>query len=164
MAFKSGNETSICEEALNRQINLQIKASHTYLAMGRFFAKPDVNLKNVSQFFFDNAEEEIVHINTLSQYRSERGWKARFSDDTSTSSDYDTATFTVMQAIATALTLEKDVNENLLFLYKTSQCDTHFHEFLSGSFLTDQIAAIVQMEGAIMRLSNLTSVTDGIKE
>ncbi len=47
------------QEALNKQINLELRAYYAYLAMGAYFE--ELNLKGFARWVLDHAEEEMAH-------------------------------------------------------------------------------------------------------
>lgn len=60
--------TNGCVKEMKRQIQAEINASVTYLAMGAHFAKDTVNRPGFSQFFFKSASEEREHATKLIEY------------------------------------------------------------------------------------------------
>lgn len=57
-----------CLDEVKRQIQAEINASVTYLAMGAHFAKDTVNRPGFSEFFFKSASEEREHATKLIEY------------------------------------------------------------------------------------------------
>lgn len=50
-----------CEAGINRQINMELKASYLYLAMSQHFDREDVALPGFKKFFAKASEEEREH-------------------------------------------------------------------------------------------------------
>lgn len=51
--------TEATQEALNKQINHELRAYYAYLSMSAYFE--DINLKGFSAWFYHHAEEEMMH-------------------------------------------------------------------------------------------------------
>jgi ferritin heavy chain len=58
-----------------KQINLELKASHIYLSMASYFARDNVALPGLHQFFKKSSEEEREHAEKLIDYQNKRGGK-----------------------------------------------------------------------------------------
>ena len=65
--------TKGCVKEVRRQIQTEIDASLTYLAMGAHFAQDSVNRIGFSEFFFKAAGEEREHAGLLIEYLLMRG-------------------------------------------------------------------------------------------
>merc|ERR1712055_871109 len=64
-----------CEALVNKQINIQLYASHVYIAMFSYFTGADQALPGFAKFFrkFSNAERN--HGGALMEYQAKRGGK-----------------------------------------------------------------------------------------
>lgn len=60
------------QEALNNQIKLEAESSQAYLAMG-VWAEIQPGLEGVSEFFFQQSDEERIHMLKLIRFVNERG-------------------------------------------------------------------------------------------
>lgn len=60
------------QEALNNQVKLEAASSHAYLAMASW-ADIQPGLDNVAEYFFQQSEEERVHMLKLMRFVNERG-------------------------------------------------------------------------------------------
>jgi ferritin len=60
------------QDALNNQVKLEAASSHTYLAMASW-AEIQPGLDNVAEYFFQQSEEERVHMLKLMRFINERG-------------------------------------------------------------------------------------------
>lgn len=65
--------TSGCLSEVRRQIQKEIDASLSYLAMGAHFAQDTINRPGFSEFFFKAAGEEREHATKLIEYLLMRG-------------------------------------------------------------------------------------------
>ncbi|VEL29893.1 unnamed protein product [Protopolystoma xenopodis] len=68
-----------------------------------------------------------------------------------------------LDAMQTALELEKEVNSSLIQLHKTAElhCDAQMQDFIESNFLKEQVEAINMLAGFI---SNLKRVGPGLGE
>jgi ferritin len=64
------------QEALNKQVKLEAASSHTYLAMASW-SEIQPGLDNVAEYFFQQSEEERVHMLKLMRFINERGGFAK---------------------------------------------------------------------------------------
>ena len=60
------------QEALNRQVQMEAQSSQAYLAMASW-AEIQPGLEGVTEFFYNQSEEERVHMLKLIRYINERG-------------------------------------------------------------------------------------------
>lgn len=60
------------QEALNRQVQMEAQSSQAYLAMASW-AEIQPGLEGVTEFFYNQSEEERVHMLKLLRYINERG-------------------------------------------------------------------------------------------
>lgn len=65
--------TDPCTKLMKAQIQEELTASMTYLAMGAHFSKDTINRPGFAKFFFDSASEEREHALKLIQYLLMRG-------------------------------------------------------------------------------------------
>lgn len=115
-----------CEEAINRQINMELFASYTYLSMVNFrydaieqllmkiwfkafyFDRDDVALPGMHSYFKHASDEEREHAMKLLKYLNKRGGKI-ILQDIKVPEQLDE--MTALEAMTKALELEKFVNE-----------------------------------------------------
>ncbi|KAM7349419.1 ferritin 3 heavy chain homolog isoform 3-T3 [Cochliomyia hominivorax] len=101
------NFSKECEKAINRQINLELKACHNYLAMAYHFNRCDVASPGVFKFLNDASHEERKHAEMFMEYMNKRGGTIEIEaiekppDKIATAKD----------AMLAALHLEKQVNQ-----------------------------------------------------
>lgn len=60
------------QEALNKQVKLEAASSHAYLAMASW-CDIQPGLDNVAEYFFQQSEEERIHMLKLMRFINERG-------------------------------------------------------------------------------------------
>ena len=139
------------ENAINAQVNLELTASYVYQSMAFYFDRDDVALPGFSDMFKKNSEEEREHAEKLMKYLNKRGGKIVFQDIAKPpKNEWGNG----LNALETALDLEKKVNDSLLKLHAlaTSKNDPHLTDFLESEFLDEQVEAIKKLGDQITKL------------
>lgn len=129
------------EEALNKQINMELNASNTYKSMSVYFDRDDIALPGLSQFFKKCSDEEQEHADYLIKYINSRGGRVILEDiKKPAQNEWGNA----LQALEIALALEKKVNQSLLDLHgiASSNGDPHLSDFLESKLLGEQVESI----------------------
>lgn len=139
------------EQALNAQINMELSASYVYQSMAFYFDRDDVALPGFSHFFAENSKEEREHAEKLMKYVNKRGGKVVLHDIPRPEKD---EWGNGLDALQTALELEKKVNESLLILHATAakNNDAHLTNYLEEEFLEEQVEAIKDLGDKITKL------------
>lgn len=148
------------EQALNRQINMELYASYFYLALAYQFDRHDVALKGFYEYFKKNSDEEREHAQKLMKYINARGGSIKLEAiQAPVKFDYDNG----LDAMKVALQLERDVNESLLNIHQLAakHNDPHLTDFLEEEFLDEQVQSIKEVSNHI---TNLTRVGPGLGE
>jgi ferritin heavy chain len=114
MSLCKQNYSSESEAAVNRQINTELKASHTYLALAAYFARDNVALPGLRKFFQKSSDEEREHAEKLIAYQTMRGGKVNLGSVPEPETEWKSA----RNAVEIALQMEKDVNKSLLELHE----------------------------------------------
>ncbi|KAF4523198.1 hypothetical protein B566_EDAN002457 [Ephemera danica] len=147
------------EKALNKQINLELYASHVYLTIAANFDRDDVALKGFHKWFKKQSDEEREHAEKLIKYQNKRGGRLLMEtiEGPPPRSNWDSP----LLALQFALFLEKKVNQSLLDLHKlaSSREDPHLCDYLESEFLTEQVESMKEIADMI---TNLQRVGDGL--
>lgn len=148
------------ELAINKQINMELHASYVYLALAYQFDRHDVALKGFYKFFKENSDEEREHAQKLIKYLNDRGGSLTLSP-IQPPARYNFKTG--LEAMHSALQLERDVNESLLQIHKIASRvgDPHLTDFLEEEFLDEQVQSIKRIGEHI---TNLNRVGNGLGE
>nr|QVE05143.1 ferritin 2 [Dermanyssus gallinae] len=149
-----------CEDAINKQINMELYASYVYMSMGFYFDRDDVAFKNVKKFFLKASEEEREHAMKLMSYQNMRGGRIVLQPVAKPERDeWDS----IQQAFESAIELEKKVNESLLNIHKiaSDHADAQFCDFLETHYLEEQVKSIKQLSDHI---TNIIRVGSGLGE
>ena len=139
-----------CEKSLNKQINMEMYASYTYLTLYSYFIQQDKALHGFAKMFIKNSDEEREHSLTLIEYQAKRGGKVVMEDIKKPEVELKTA----KDAVEAALKLEKEVNQSLLDLHVLAgeKGDGHLSDFLEEHFLEEQVDSIKEIGDLVTRL------------
>ncbi|CAH8480848.1 unnamed protein product [Schistosoma turkestanicum] len=137
------NFATECEDAINKQINVELQAAYDYMAFFTYFDRDDVSFPKAAEFFRKVSREEHEHAEKLAKYQNKRGGRVQYSDIKCPTK----IEFTDLEdAINTALSMEKAVNESLLKLHEVASKnnDPALTDFIESEFLHEQEDAIKQ--------------------
>ncbi|CAL1538281.1 unnamed protein product [Lymnaea stagnalis] len=146
------NYAEECEAAINRQINLELYASYVYSSMAFHFDRDDVALPGFHKFFKKQSDEEREHAEKLMKYQNMRGGRVLLQDVKKPELD---EWGNGLEAMSSALKLEKSVNQSLLDLHKVAEGknDVQLGDFLEGEFLKEQSESIKQIADYVRQLT-----------
>jgi len=141
-----------CEEALNKQINVELRASYTYQSMAYYFDRVDVALPGLHKLFKKSSSDERQHAEKIMDYVNKRGGSIVLAPIGKPSQD---AWGSAADALRAALELEKSVNQSLLDLHAlaSKHGDPHLTDFLEEEFLDEQVEDIKKLGDMITRLN-----------
>lgn len=160
MSLIRQNFDQLSEDAINKQINMELHASYVYLALAYQFDRHDVALKGFFEFFRSNSDEERGHAQKLMKYLNERGGDIKL-EPVQPPAKYNFTTG--LEAMTAALDLEREVNESLINLHELAAKvgDAHLTDFLEEEFLDEQVKSIKAIGDHI---TNLKRVGPGLGE
>jgi len=140
------------ETVINDQINMELYASYVYQSMAFYFDRDDVALPGFSKFFKHNSDEEREHAEKFMKYLNSRGGRVVLKDVKRPDND---EWGTGLNALQTALNLEKQVNASLLSLHAVASThnDPHLSNFLEEEFLTEQVESIKELGDHVTKLT-----------
>ena len=145
------NYSTEVEAAVNRLVNLHLRASYTYLSLGFFFDRDDVALEGVGHFFRELAEEKREGAERLLELQNDLGGCALFQDVQKPSQDEWGKTQEAMEA---ALALEMNLNQALLDLHAlgSARADPHLCDTLESHFPDKEVKLIKKMGSHLANL------------
>lgn len=148
------------EAGINKQINLELYASYVYLSMAFHFDRDDIALPGTHKYFKKASDEEREHAQKLMKFQNQRGGRIVLQDVKKPEKD---EWGTLLDAMQTAQTLEKHVNQSLLDLHQTAEThgDKQMCDWIESHFLTEQVEAIKELGDYI---TNLKRVGPGLGE
>ncbi|CAH8509617.1 unnamed protein product [Schistosoma rodhaini] len=74
------NFVTECENAINKQINVELQAAYNYMAFFTYFDRDDVSFPKAAEFFRKASHEEREHAEKLVKYQNKRGGRIEFMD------------------------------------------------------------------------------------
>nr|2V2L_A Chain A, FERRITIN LIGHT CHAIN [Equus caballus]2V2M_A Chain A, FERRITIN LIGHT CHAIN [Equus caballus] len=157
------NYSTEVEAAVNRLVNLYLRASYTYLSLGFYFDRDDVALEGVCHFFRQLAQQKRQGAERLLKMQNQRGGRALFQDLQKPSQDEWGTTPDAMKA---AIVLEKSLNQALLDLHAlgSAQADPHLCDFLESHFLDEEVKLIKKMGDHLTNIQRLVGSQAGLGE
>ncbi|XP_053307465.1 ferritin heavy chain B-like [Spea bombifrons] len=157
------NYSQDSEAAINRMVNLKMYASYTYLSMSYYFNRDDVALHHVAEFFEELSHEEQEHAEKFQKYQNKRGGRIVLQDVKKPERDEWVNSLDAMQ---TALNLEKTVNQALLDVHRvaTDRNDPHLCDFLESEQLEEHAKRIKKLGDYITNLKRLGVPQNGMGE
>jgi len=152
--------TKGCVKEVRRQIQAEIDASLTYLAMGAHFAQDTVNRPGFSEFFFKAAGEEREHATKLIEYLLMRGQINDVTNLINVNVPSKTEWTSGVEALKDALRTEASVTKSIKTVIARceedeNKTDYHISDFLTGDFLTEQYHGQRDLAGKISTLDKL---------
>ncbi|XP_038637363.1 ferritin heavy chain A-like [Scyliorhinus canicula] len=69
-----------CEDAVNKQINLELYFSYVYLSMSFYFDWDNVALHHFAEFFKEQSHEEWEHAEKLMKFQNKHGGQIILED------------------------------------------------------------------------------------
>ncbi|XP_078093220.1 ferritin, heavy subunit-like [Mustelus asterias] len=152
-----------CEDAVNKQINLELYSSYVYLSMFCSFDRDDVALSHFAEFFKEQSHEEREHAEKLIEFQNKRGGRLILEDVKKPEQD---EWSNGLEAMQRALQMEKNVNQSLLDLHKLSSgnTDPHLFDFLETHYLDEQVRMIKKLGDHITNLKRLGAPENGMGE
>ncbi|XP_038205074.1 ferritin light chain 1-like [Arvicola amphibius] len=150
------NYSTEVEAAMNRLVNLDLRASYTYLSLGYYFDRDDLALEAVGHLSGKLAEEKREGAKRLLKLQNDRGGRALFQDVQKPSQDEWGKSQEAMEA---ALALEKNLNQALLDLHSlgSASTDPHLCDFLENHFLDEEVKVIKKMGNHLTHLCRLAA-------
>jgi len=154
------NYESESEAGVNKQINLKLYASYVYLSMAYYFDRDDVALPGFHKYFVKASDEEREHAQKLMKFQNQRGGRIKLQEIKCPDRD---EWGSCLDAVTTALNLEKEVNASLLRLHDvaSSKNDSQMCDWIEANFLTEQVEAIKELGDHV---TNLKRVGTGLGE
>ena len=103
--------------------------------------------------FKKDSEEEREHAHKFIEYQNKRGGRVVVQDIPKPSDQ----AWTALEAVKTALELEKSIHKTLLELHKmaSQHDDAHLSDFIEGTFLAEQVEAEYQLSSLISKIERV---------
>ncbi|XP_041585813.1 ferritin light chain-like [Vulpes lagopus] len=157
------NYSAEVESSINCLANMHLRASNTYLSLAFYFDCSEVALEALGHFFRELAREKHEGAQRLLKLQTQRVGNALFQDVQKPSHD---KWGKALDAMETAVVLEKNLNEALLDLHAlaSAQADAHLCDFLEGHFLGQEVKLLKEMGDHLTNLRRLACPPVGLGE
>ncbi|CAI2727176.1 unnamed protein product [Schistosoma spindalis] len=107
-----------CEDAINKQINVELQVAYDYMAFFTYFDRDDVSFPKAAEFFRKASHEEREHAEKLAKYQNKRGGRIEFMD---LRAFQKTELNDLEEAFKIALNSEKSIYQSLLELHNVAE-------------------------------------------
>ncbi|XP_046385607.1 ferritin subunit [Ischnura elegans] len=154
-----------CVNAVRDQVQRELTAAMTYLAMGSHFSQYDVNRPGFAKYFFESASEEREHAIKFISYLLMRVASEKHVDHLIKNPKPKAVKLTDgVEALQEALKLEASVTDNIRSIAAicekapfngTEFNDYHLVDYLSGDFLDEQYKGQRELAGMISTLKKM---------
>jgi len=149
-----------CSRSIVEQVQRELKASLTYLAMGAYFTSDHYYRPGTAGFFLEGANEERQHAKALMEYVLMRGSKISITDMPFEITPTKREWKSVSDALSDALQIEKDVRQNFKDIIAVCENfqgynDYHAADLLTGTFLEEQHQSIRKIAEHLATLSRM---------
>jgi len=144
-----------CEAAINEQINVEYNVSYVYHAMYTYFARDNVGLTNIAEFFKKESAEERHHAELLMEYQIKRGGAVKLETILPPHTEFDHAEKgDALYAFELALSLEKLNFQKLRQLHEVAEKhgDSQMCDFVEGTLLADQMESVYEVAEKVAQL------------
>eukprot|EP00069_Balaena_mysticetus_P017527 bmy_10720T0 len=141
------------EAAVNRLVNLHLRASYTYLSLGFYFDRDEVSLEGIGHFCRELAKEKCEGAQCVLKMQNQCGCLALFQDVQKPSRDEWGKTQDAMEATI----LMENPSQALLGLHALgpTRADLHLCDFLESHFLYEQVKLIKKVGDHLTNLHRL---------
>ena len=140
----------------NNQINIELSASHTYLALYSFFMNDKQSFHGFAKYFKYCSEEEMMHANKLIDYQNIRGGDVTIRNiPTPQFFILNNNRSTLYQAIDFVLNLEQNVYDSII--NEGYEGSVELELFAKGGALDSRVP-IVMIEKEIQQLQKHRTV------
>ena len=157
-------------DALNRQVNNELKASHVYLAMAAYF---DANeLPGFAAWFRSHSGEEVAHAMRLYDYLVKRDARVLLSGIDQPATDYDSPEAAIDAALGMETEVTGQINElfDLAHGHKEYGAQPLLHWFLEEQVneedlfrrLLEQVRATDDSRWHLLALDRELAARDGV--
>lgn len=156
-----------CAKAMSDQVQEELTAAMTYLAMGSHFSRDTINRPGFADFFFKAASEEREHAMKLLEYLLMRGELTQdvsklIKDPKPIWTTWDSG----IKALKDALNLETRVTKKIRDIIVKCESpaantdgiipnDYHLVDYLTGEFLTEQYEGQRELAGMVSTLGKM---------
>ena len=117
------------ENLINHQINVELSASHVYLALYSFFMNDQQGYPGFAKFFKESSDEETCHAKKFIDYQNIRGGDVRILGVPMPQFVIQNNNRSILyQAVEFALNLEQQVYDSIVHIHNTCNDNVLFEK------------------------------------
>jgi len=140
--------TKDVEELINKQISIELTASHNYLVISSYLSNVKIGLYGGAGFFLHMSNDERDHAFKFINYQNRRGGTVfinNFCDNNVLLNTVYKKYNGLIDALTDALNMEKVVEQALYNLNKIAEnnCDIITMDYVTSNFLHEQVKMII---------------------
>jgi len=141
------------EDALNKQIFIELRASYMYLAMAGYFGRSGISLPGFQKFFVEQSNEERAHALLFMNYLNTRGGTVKLQN----LPDPSFIDISPLEAFQRTLNMEHEVYQSLLKLHGIAgdRSDPHLSDFLETNYIEGQVQDIKKITDFVATLERV---------
>ena len=135
--------------------SIEYNISYVYHAMYTYFARDNVGLTNIAEFFKKESAEERHHAELLMEYQIKRGGAVKLETILPPHTEFDHAEKgDALYAFELALSLEKLNFQKLRQLHEVAEKhgDSQMCDFVEGTLLADQMESVYEVAEKVAQL------------
>jgi len=157
------NLSQATEAMINNQINIELSASHTYLALYSFFMNDKQSFQGFAKYFKYCSEEEMIHANKFIDYQNIRGGNVTIRNiPTPQFYLFNNNKSILYQAIEFVLNLEQNVYDSLMNIHRT--CNDKGLEVFLDDFIKEQLESQFELATLLRKLERIGNDGHGLTQ
>lgn len=164
MSYCRKNNLSVqVENLINHQINMELSASHVYLALYSFFMNDQQSFPGFAKFFKHASDEETFHAKKFIDYQNTRGGNVRIlAVPIPQFTTINNNTSILYQAIDYALNLEQQVYDSIRLIHNT--CNDNGLQVFLDDFIKEQLESQFELGTLLRKLERIGNDGHGLTQ
>lgn len=151
------------ENLINHQINMELSASHVYLALYSFFMNDQQGYPGFAKFFKHSSDEETCHAKKFIDYQNIRGGNVRIlAVPIPQFTTINNNTSILYQAIDYALNLEQQVYDSIRLIHNT--CNDNGLQVFLDDFIQEQLESQFELGTLLRKLERIGNDGHGLTQ
>ena len=157
---RNNNWPSELENLINKQINVELSASHTYLMLYSYFSHDSVAFPGMCKYLKEMSDEERQHADAFIKYQNMRGGKVVIDSVSCPIFEPRQGESVLLKTFKFILELEQSVYESVLEISKKSS-DPALNDFLD-EILKEQLDSQYTLGVKITQLERIHNDNHGL--
>lgn len=151
------------ENLINQQINMELSASHVYLALYSFFMNDQQSFPGFAKFFKHASDEETCHAKKIIDYQNIRGGNVRILGiPIPNFNSINNNTSILYQAINFSLNLEQLVYDSIINIHDT--CNDKGLQVFLDDFIKEQLESQFELGTLLRKLERIGNDGHGLTQ